>query len=337
MRVAVLLLLFAAACSPKTEDLPAVHAVVETEPVGSDDDAADDPALWFNADDPAASLVLGTDKDAGLYLYDLQGAVVQFLPAGELNNVDLRQGVTLGGWSGAIAAASNRTDNTVTLLTLENRAAAVSGAFPSPIVEPYGLCMGLDGADALVFVTYKTGDLIAFRLTGPDAGEEIGRLKLASQLEGCVFDDEMRTLYIGEENAGVWKADFADGKLTNPRLVDEVKGASGLKDDVEGLALYKTGAGEGYLVASSQGNNSYALYERQGDNRFIGRFRIAAGDVIDGAEETDGLEAVSLALGPDFPRGVLIVQDGFNDPKGSAQNFKIVDWREIEKALGFGK
>lgn len=333
MRAAALFLLFAAACSQKPEELPAARAAVETEPVGSADDAADDPAIWFNADDPASSLVLGTDKDAGLYLYDLKGAVVQFLPAGELNNVDLRQGATLGGWSGDIAAASNRTDNSVTLLTLENRAATVSGAFASPIVEPYGLCMGLAGADALVFVTYKTGDLIAFRLTGPDAGEEIGRLKLASQLEGCVFDDERRTLYIGEEDKGVWKADFADGKLTNPRLVDEVKKESGLKDDVEGLALYKTGADEGYLIVSSQGNYSYAVYERQGDNRFLGRFRIAAGETIDGAEETDGLEATSLALGPDFPKGVLVVQDGFNDPKGSAQNFKIVDWREVEKAL----
>ncbi|MEE2690214.1 MAG: phytase [Pseudomonadota bacterium] len=333
MRRAALFALFAAACAPKPEALPTVTAAAETEPVGTSDDAADDPAVWLDHAAPEQSLILGTDKNAGLYLYDLKGAVVQFLPAGELNNVDLRQNVSLGGWSGDIAAATNRSDDTVTLFALENRQASVSGAFPSPLEEPYGLCMGRAGDETLVFVTYKTGDVVAFRLIAPGAGEEIARLKLASQLEGCVFDDDAGVLYIGEEDRGIWKADFAGDRLSNPRLVDEVGKASGLKDDVEGLALYRIDAVRGYLVASSQGNNSYAVYEREGDNRFVGRFRIGPGAAIDGAEETDGIEAVAVPLGPDFPMGALIAQDGFNDPKGSAQNFKIVDWREIEKAL----
>jgi 3-phytase len=322
------------ACAHGGENLPAVHAAAETAPVGSMDDAADDPAIWINRNDPAASLILGTDKQAGLYVYDLSGAVKQFTPAGELNNVDLRQNRRLGDFSGDIAAASNRSDNTVALFSVNGDGAAPMGAFPSAFPEPYGLCMGAWGEDTLVFVTHKTGDLVMYRLTGTRSGEETGRLKFKSQLEGCVFDDETGALFIGEEARGVWKTRLAGGALEAPRLIGPVGGTSGVKADVEGLALYKTGPNAGYLIASSQGNNSYAVYEFGGDNAFLGRFAIRPGAAIDGAEETDGIEATSMALGPDYPRGVLAVQDGYNDPQGSAQNYKIVDWRDIENALG---
>lgn len=333
MKRALLTALAAAACSTRDGDLPSVLAAVETEPVASIDDAADDPAIWIDPADPARSLVFGTDKNAGLYAYRLDGSVAQFLAAGELNNVDIRQGVALGAWTGDVAAATNRTDNTVTLFTLTDGVAAEAGRIASPIVEPYGLCLGREGAGAVVFATYKTGDVVVFRLTAPGAGEEISRLKLETQLEGCVFDDETGALYIGEEDRGVWKADFVDGRATNLRLVDEVGGESGLKADVEGVALYKTGAGAGFLLVSSQGNNSYAVYDREGDNAFLGRFRIGAGPLIDGAQETDGIETVSVPLGPEFPRGAFVAQDGFNDPKGTPQNYKIVDWRGVEAAL----
>ena len=65
----------------------AVRATAETAGTSGD---ADDPAIWVNEADPAQSLILGTDKTAGLYAYGLDGAVRQFLPDGRLNNVDLR-------------------------------------------------------------------------------------------------------------------------------------------------------------------------------------------------------------------------------------------------------
>ena len=47
---------------------------------------------------------------------------------------------------------------------------------------------------------------------------------------------------------------------------------------------------------------------------------------------TDGLDVSSAAL-PGFPRGVLVVQDDGNPDPEVDQNFKVVDWREIEKVL----
>ncbi|HUG24320.1 phytase, partial [Piscinibacter sp.] len=55
---------------------------------------------------------------------------------------------------------------------------------------------------------------------------------------------------------------------------------------------------------------------------------------IDGVSETDGLEATSKPLGPSFPRGMLVVQDGFKRMPGAAQNFKYVAWEDVARALG---
>src|SRR3546814_17544355 len=61
-------------------------------------DAADDPAIFARVDGApfrfagagVPGVILGTDKKAGLYVYGLDGAVLQFLADGLLNNVDLR-------------------------------------------------------------------------------------------------------------------------------------------------------------------------------------------------------------------------------------------------------
>ena len=93
------------------------------------------------------------------------------------------------------------------------------------------------------------------------------------------------------------------------------------------------------LLASSQGNFSYAVFARSGDNEYLGSFKIVESDQIDGAEETDGIEVSPTAFGEKFPSGILVVQDGFNYEGDSLkpQNFKIVDWREIEAIVGSQK
>ena len=53
------------------DSVAAVTATVESVPTGSYGDAADDPAIWAHPTDPAQSLVIATDKKAGLYLYCL--------------------------------------------------------------------------------------------------------------------------------------------------------------------------------------------------------------------------------------------------------------------------
>ena len=81
-------------------------------------------------------------------------------------------------------------------------------------------------------------------------------------------------------------------------MLAAVKDNPALKDDMEGMGLYKLDATRGYLVVSSQGNDSYAVFRREDDNAYIGSFAVsaAASAGIDGISETDGLEVVSAGV-----------------------------------------
>src|SRR5690606_16261272 len=94
----------------------------------------------------------------------------------------------------------------------------------------------------------------------------------ATQAEGCVIDPRDGTLYVGEEDVGIWR--FAAGQ-NRGTLVASADGKH-LVADVEGLAILPEGEGGGWLVASSQGDNAYAVFSLP-DMRPAGRFRIGAG------------------------------------------------------------
>ncbi|WP_352255915.1 phytase, partial [Pseudoalteromonas sp. 19-MNA-CIBAN-0066] len=67
---------------------------------------------------------------------------------------------------------------------------------------------------------------------------------------------------------------------------------------------------------------------------FAGKFSVISDLVngIDGSSETDGLTVTSKSL-PGYPEGILVVQDGYNRMPQQPQNFKIIDWREVKKAI----
>ncbi|WP_307530883.1 phytase [Streptomyces umbrinus] len=177
------------------------------------------------------------------------------------------------------------------------------------------------------------------------------------QVEGMVVDPATGTLYAGQEDIGIWRlrADLT-GK---PVLVDKVKeygvpgvydedteecapgadpgyGGKRLSADVEGLTLFQEKDGDGYLLASSQGDNTFALYDREvGEgNEYEGGFRIAAAtSTLDSVEECDGAAVLNAPLGARYPRGLLVVQDGQETPAvpdgdggtRTATGFKFVD------------
>jgi 3-phytase len=144
----------------------------------------------------------------------------------------------------------------------------------------------------------------------------------------------MGTLYVGEEDVGIWKYSAEPDSGTERTRVDSTVDGN-LTDDVEGLAIYIGPDGSGYLVASNQGADSYAVYERAGDNRFLGIFHVI-GDRetgIDGVSETDGVGVSSANLGPGFPNGLFVAQDGRNISPSERQNFKLVPWERIAEAM----
>jgi hypothetical protein len=100
---------------------------------------ADDPAIWIHPTDAAQSRIIGTDKQQGLRVYDLAGNEVQFLPDGQMNNVDLRYKVAIGGQLMDLVAATNRTDNTLVVYSVD----AVTGLL-SNVTSGGGINSGLD-------------------------------------------------------------------------------------------------------------------------------------------------------------------------------------------------
>ncbi|MEM1197362.1 MAG: phytase [Pseudomonadota bacterium] len=327
-------LAIAAACASIASDSTTarVFASAETVPVGTvNADAADDPAIWRNAKDPAKSLIVGTDKRAGLYVYNLKGDQLFFLPATGLNNVDL---VELSDGR-VLVAASDRSDRETAHIFLASLDTANGTLSPGERIavgsgEGYGICMDLPEKDGTVrvFSAPKNGAIyqtVLQNLAGDLKGTTTRLTRVPSQPEGCVADPRTGTLYIGEEAAGVWAIDIATGakELVAPT------GTGMTVADVEGLALAPEGKDGGYLVASSQGDNAFAVYRLPGVEP-VGRFRIALG-AFGSVEETDGIELDPRPFGPDFPAGLFVAQDGVNPPK--AQNFKLVRWDTALAAL----
>lgn len=321
------------ACATTPQGLPpvAVTASAETAPVGTaNEDAADDPAIWRNAADPAKSLIVATDKKAGLQVYDLSGQLLFSESSGAINNVDI---ATLPG-GGVIVAASNRNDPAnaaIDLWQLDTATGALTslGSVPGGAGEGYGFCMRESGGSLFAYSVLKDGRIEEYEIIlGEETtvAEKLRSMTLQTQAEGCVVDPRDGTLYVGEENVGIWRFRLGDSTGEGVIPIDNRY----LVADVEGLALLPEGQAGGYLVASSQGDNAYAVF-RLPDLQPVGRFRIAAGE-FGATEETDGIELKGGSFGPLYPEGLFVAQDGQNAP--AAQNFKLVSWAAIKAALG---
>ncbi len=337
MRALPLVALILAGCAttsvPQTATAPLVAATAETDPVDTAADAADDPAIWRNPADPAKSLVIGTDKKAGIHVYSLAGKRLSFTPADRLNNVDLR---TVG--TRVIAAASDRADVDaahVSLFTLDTAAARLAplGRYPVGPGEAYGMCLWTRARDHALFgfVVLKDGriDQVAIDVSGTvPKVTTVRSMKLASQAEGCVVDDRTGLLYVAEEDVGLWRFDADPAAPATATPIAQVDGKT-LVADAEGLALAPSGRRGGYLVVSSQGDNAYTLYRLPGVT-YAGRFRIGGG-AIDGTSDTDGIDLMLGDFGPAYPGGLFVAQDGDNAP--DTQNFKFVSWTAVRRAL----
>ena len=359
--------LLASEPGPQPADTRTVAAVAETAPVADACDAADDPAIWVNEANPEASLVVATNKVRGFVVYGLDGAIVSTSDVGRVNNVDLRDGIEVGGQPTIVVAATNRTTETIDVLALDPDTGGLAPLLDTPIrpdfdAEPYGLCLYRPAAsgELYVFANDLDGAVEQWRLDAAASGSGLTGTRVrswavGSQTEGCVADDANGWLFIGEEEVGVWRYGAGPIASTTERLaVDRVgvgePGGGHLSASIEGLSIYAPpdgGPDDGYLVASSQGNNTYVVYDRAPPHAYRGTFRVGGspvaagggalvGGAVDGAEDTDGLQVVSAPLGPRYPLGLLVVQDGINrapDASEANQNFKLVSWGDVLDAL----
>lgn len=330
---------------PNFDTVYTVYADYETEPVDAavGSDAADDPAIWINPDDLANSLIFGTNKKGGIGVYTLEGDEKSFFPFGDINNVDVTYGFSLGGEKIDFCGGTNRSRNSLDLYKIDKQTGELTFALAEPKIsdvdDVYGFCFykSPKSKKYYAFLCGKNGQVEQYEIT--DEGEFAGLTKVRtiefeSQNEGMVADDQNAVLYVGEEGKGVWKVDAEpDGTEKTFIAHSDEAGNPNIEYDVEGLTLYRDSKGGGYLIVSSQGNDTYAVFERTGDNGYIGSFQIEPNDAngVDGTQETDGIDVCNFAFGEIYPQGFFIAQDGANAENGRRlpQNFKMVRWERI--------
>ena len=320
----------------RTQNFAQLPADGETTPVDSAGDAADDPAIWINRQRPQQSRILATNKKRGLTVHDLQGNTLQQLDIGRMNNVDLRYDFRLNGRTFDIAAASNRSNKSISLFAIETDNGQVSWLqdIATNLNDVYGLCMYQANDQYYVFINDTDGRFQQYLLNKQDgkiSANLVREFKVASQPEGCVADDATGQLYFGEEAVGIWQV-AAQATKSLPRLMAAID--DNFVADVEGLGIYQLNE-QRFLIASSQGNNSYAVFALDDNKRYLGSFQIAMNlsNMLDGASETDGLDIVSVSLGQGFEQGLLVVQDGHNVLPSDKQNFKLLSGNKLAQFI----
>lgn len=307
---------------------------VETAVFGSSGDIADDSAIYANPTEPSLSVVIADNKDettGGIGVFDMQGQLLQFRPDGMIGNVDVRPEFLLGGRRIVLVGANNRTSDTLTFWELDPASRTLSapiGLTNATVAPNYGFCLyhSAKTDQYYAFVTQETGKTTLEQYELVDQGGKVlatrvRSFQVGSISEGCVADDELGWLYVAQEDVGIWRYGAEPGAASSRTKIASA-GDGHLVDDIEGLALAKGPGHTGYLVASSQQDSRFAVYDRQ-SNAFLRNFTIAANGTIDAVQETDGVDICTSNLGPGFEHGALVVHDGQNSGS-STTNLKYV-------------
>jgi len=298
---------------------------------------SDDPAIWVNSKDPAASLIIGTDKEVngGLYVFDLHGKVVKTVPElGRPNNVDIAYGFKLNDELVDIVITTERSNNQLRIFSVPDMEPIDNGGLE--VFE------GVDerGPMGIAFYTASDGVLYAIvgRTDGPlegylwqyrieDAGNgnvklvkvrEFGKYSGVKEIEAIAVDNELGFVYYADEAFGVRKY-YANPAMGNKELA--LFGTDDFGRDIEGISIYKTNDKTGYILISDQQVGTFNIYPREGTLEDQNRHQL-----IKSVElmtlESDGSEVSSTNFGPEFPKGIFVAMS-------TDKTFHIYDWRDI--------
>src|SRR5262245_8492771 len=180
------------------------------------------------------------------------------------------------------------------------------------------------------------------------------------QLEGTSVDQRNGVVYMAQEDVGVWRIELPLGSSA-PQLIDRVAdfgihdvfdeeskecvpvdpdatgfGGPNLVADAEGVDVYYGPGATGYVIVSSQGDDRYAVYATEGQNRSLGTFVVHGVDVDD-LNGSDGLAVTNRPVGK-YTNGLLVSHDEPESGDGVDEdrdptNFSYVDWASVADAL----
>ena len=313
-----------------------VQPAVITEQVNFD---TDDPAIWINPQDASQSLIIGTDKETegGLFVFDLNGKIVNKVPGLKRpNNVDVEYGFNFQGKKIDIAVTTERQQNKIRIYEVPSmeEIGAISVFEGETDRDPMGISIYKNPHTEEIFaiVGRKFGPsgtyLWQYKLSennGKVTGEVVrkfGNFSGKKEIESIAVDDELGFIYYSDEGFGVRKY-YADPAKGNQEFA--LFGQKDFKKDVEGISIYDTGNGKGYILISNQQADTFNVYRREGNNGNANQhYRIA--EIPVSTKESDGSEVVNVNLGPKFPNGVFVAMT-------NGKVFHYYDWREFQKII----
>ncbi len=289
----------------------------------------DDLCVWVDPQDSSRSIVITSDKKAGrIFVYDLNGSLRQELPIDKPGNIDLRHRVKLGDREMSVVAVTVRTNGFRLQVYRVDPMTRLLERLDSgiPTVPNYGGCMyHSPKTGRLYFITTSEDGVVGqYELTAGADGRVKGSLVrewTVGKCEGAVADDEAQTLYISEETKGVWSFGAEPDSSPQGQLLVSI-GQHGIRGDMEGLAIRRTGPKTGYLIVSDQGSSRFHVFDRSSNHRHLGAFS------IEGVSETDGIETVSENLGSDYPGGLFGCHSD-----GDRCAIVLSSWKSISDAL----
>ena len=300
-----------------------VQPVVVTSPVRYD---TDDPAIWVNPDNPAQSLIVGTDKDSdgGLYVFDLQGKEVPGKTIHGLkrpNNVDIAYGLPLGGKPTDFALVTERETGKLRAYRLpdfqplDNGQLDVFAGDAAGERMPMGVAIYTRPTDGAMFavVSRKTGPkegyLAQYRLADDGTSHlkftlvrKFGTWSGNKEIESVAVDNELGFIYYSDEGVGVRKY-YADPTQGNAELA--LFARTGFTEDHEGISIYKTGPRTGYLLVSDQCASKFRFFPRAGTPADPNAYpELKAVPVA--AHFSDGSDVTNVPLNKQFPHGLFV-------------------------------
>ncbi len=327
----------------------ALTPVLITEATAVD---TDDPAIWINPDNPAESLILGTDKGGSIYVFDLDGKIIPektFTGMGRANNIDVEYGFMLAGEPIDIAVATDRNSNLLRVLRLPEMTPIDNGGIPAfadeppELQRPMGIALYKRPSDGAVFavVSRKTGPSGAYLwqyLIEDDGSGQVKATKVRAfgtfsdatsmdegvaelgEIESVAVDDALGYIYYSDELAGVRKY-HADPDAPDANVELAIFATDGFADQREGISIYAINDGTGYILVSDQQGNAFRIFTREGEpgdphsHRFLKTVAVST-------NESDGSEITSTVVDPRFPSGLFVAMS-------DNQTFHYYSWDDI--------
>jgi 3-phytase len=337
---------YAAMPDPDARNAVPVKPRVVTEPVKHD---TDDPAIWINHDDPAESLVVGTDKewDGALYVFGLDGEIRRDQVVRGIarpNNVDIVQGFSSTHGPIDIAVATERFGHRLRVYRLPDMAPLDRGGIPVFEGERARDCMGVAlykrPTDGAVFAIVSRSDagapregyLHQYRLVDDGTGtirgvfvRSFGTWSGKKEIEAIAVDQELGYVYYSDEQFGVRKY-HADPAAEDAEDELALFGTTGFADDHEGISIYALDSKTGYILVSNQQADTFRIFPREGgaggphDHPLVGSVRLSTLD-------SDGSDVTSFGELPGFPGGLFVAMS-------TDKTFHFYAWEDIAKAAG---